>query len=108
MSMNFSGDLTLTDANTNYNLYTLMAAIRANVGRSFNYLKIIADTSNNGTNPVLKGDSTLTATIHSDKLFPDQIWERTSGKGCNDIPATQIYLRSASAAQKVHVEAILA
>lgn len=100
----FSRTLTLTSANTNYNLGTLIKALNSSASTEYSELIITADDAN--TAPVYFGsDSTnLSATDYGLKLLAgDSILMRASA--LNDgITATGIYLRSSSAAQKIHVE----
>jgi hypothetical protein len=87
--------VTLTDANTNYNLLTLVRAIDSTFVDQGN-ISIQTDPANLGA--VLMGDSNLSATRYGAKLSggSSMFYEKKALRGR--------YARSATAAQKLNIE----
>lgn len=106
MAQSFSGVITLTDANTNYNLYTLMATILTNVGRSFARIYFEAPQAN--SNAIARGNNSMADMVSGDKIFNALDTDvLQSGAGINSISATNIWLRSDGASQKLMIRADL-
>ena len=111
--MNVELTLTLTSADTNYNLNTLIQAAEAvlsqtvgfagnRVPTSYDEISISSDAANDGSNPIWLGDAALSASNYGFALLPNQAFSERSGKGCNDISTLTQYLRSHAATQVVH------
>lgn len=106
--------VTLTDANTNYHLLTLINAVveaeakyaGANCPATCRELNIQGDAANNATNPVLVGDALIDGTRYGFSLL--QVSSRTYRSDINNVNISDLYVRSASAAQKIHVEVVSA
>lgn len=90
--------VTLTSANTNYNLKTLIEAIEPMLQGQVDEATIQADE---GTGTVLVEDASLSGTRYGYVLNPgDSRTYRMPGR----IRTGEIYLRSATAGKKVNVE----
>ena len=95
--------ITLPDANTNYALSTLIAAVSAVLSFFLFEMEIIADAAN--TQPVLIGDETLSAGEYLKSLAAGASHkEEATGPG-DLIYASKWYLRSSAAGQKVKLKA---
>lgn len=99
----FTASITLTNSNTNYNIYTLCAAIRGVFPRKAQNLSISAPSSNSAV--VLLGDSTLSATQYGRELPAGGTtgWLGTN----NSVPLENFNARSSSAGQVLQIEAVL-
>lgn len=99
--------LTLTDANTNYNLHTLAAAVETELRTNFSQISLQPDPANSGL--VLIGDAALSGTryglalgtVTSPAAAAPVILR--SGSGAADQGLNALYARSGTAAQKVLV-----
>lgn len=105
MAKNFYRTVTLASANTNYNLYTLMAAIDPNVGRNFMQLQIIAPAGN--SNNVSIGWGGMSALSDGDEMFPTSSRNFDSGGGRNEISVTDKFVRSDGVDQKLFIRGML-
>lgn len=99
--------LTLTDADTNYNLYTLAAAIDSTLRTNHTQISLQPDPAN--TALVRVGDQSLSGTRYGLSLgtvtspaaaIPVIL---RSGSGAADQALNGLYARSASAGQKIAV-----
>lgn len=97
--------LTLTSANTNYRLSTLIAAVEPNERTTFSEIMIRAVDGIDGvganTNDVLIGDSNLATTRYYRPLAAGDSTYLSSGGGINGETTTHWYVRSAGAGQKI-------
>jgi hypothetical protein len=95
-----SATLTLSQANTVYNLYDLLSAARPEAPKVVAELYIIADNANSGS--VYVGDSTLSTSNYGAELAPGDpmLPRRTAG---NQIALDHVYLMASAANQKVNV-----
>ena len=93
--------VTLTNANTNYKLYTLMNDLDPRCPARCAEVQIQANSANAGT--VLVGDGSLSATNYGKEL--DSLDGTTVGGGSdkNGIALKNIYLRSATAGQVCNI-----
>lgn len=98
----FSGFVTLTSANTNYNLFSLVSTIDPNAAVNVAQLLII----NEGTNTISKGKSTMAALTDGDQIIPTDSRNYSNGYS-NGVSMSNIWVRSDGAAQKLWVEAIV-
>lgn len=99
--------LTLTDANTNYNLHDLAVAIEAGLRTNFSQISLQPIPANTGL--VLVGDEALSATRYglvlgtvTSPAAAEPVVLR-SGGGAADQSLKSLYARSAAAAQKIAV-----
>lgn len=99
--------LTLTNADTNYNLYDLAVAIEASLRTNFCQISLQPIPAN--TAIILVGDETLSATRYGAVLgavtAPAAVAPLvlSSGSGAADQCLKSLYARSASATQKIAV-----
>lgn len=96
--------VTLTNANTNYNLYDLAVAIRPLFPRRAKSFGIFAPSANVAA--VLVGDANLSTTHYGEEIGPSGRWGFIGTQ--NDIPVENFTARSASAGQKLALTAIIA
>lgn len=96
--------LTLTSANTNYRLATLIAAINAAETTNVSSITISSDDANAGV--VLVGDAELASTRYGARLLTGESMSFDTGSGINDQSTANKYLRSATAAQVIHVSLV--
>jgi len=99
--------LTLTDANTNYNLWSLAVAIEPTLRTNFTQINLQPDPANSAL--VRIGDEALSGTRYGLSLgtvtspAADIPIVLRSGSGAADVSLNTLYARSASAGQKVSV-----
>lgn len=97
--------LTLTSANTNYALYTLIAAVNSTERTGFAEIIIRAVDGIDGvganTSDVLIGDSNLATTRYFDSLSAGESIALSDGGGGNTESTTTWYVRSAGSGQKI-------
>jgi hypothetical protein len=100
--------VTLTSADTNYEIYTLVEAIvtvatnpsdAPGACREFN---IQSDPGNDGSNPILVGDSELSATRYGYSLSAGD--SRVYRSDINNVQVAGKYVRSHASGQKLNVE----
>jgi hypothetical protein len=99
--------LTLTDADTNYNLHTLAVAIESTLRTNFSQISLQPIPANTGL--VLIGDEALSGTryglvlgtVTSPAAAPAVVLR--SGSGGADQSLKSLYARSAAAGQKIAV-----
>ena len=98
--------LTLTLANTNYRLSTLISDIDPKERQAFSEIRIAASDGIDGvgsnTADVLVGDSNLSTTRFFLSLQPGEEHAERGGDGGGAVSTNSIYLRSASAGQKIN------
>jgi hypothetical protein len=92
--------LTLTNANQNYKLSTLIAAVDATTRKNFREVRISTDLANADT--VKIGDGALTAADFSEELAPGDSTNHGSNDGLSAVSTEDFFMRSATAGQKVH------
>lgn len=99
--MFFIRRLTLTNANTNYQLYSLFTALDGRVPARCAELQVQAGSGN--TAVVLVGDGSLSGSVYGKEL--DTLDSMTIGAGshANTVALKNVWLRSASAGQTVNV-----
>lgn len=93
--------VTLTNANQNYDLATLLLAVNANERIHAASIVLQAEFANTGD--VLIGDATMTATSFGMRLQPGDAWNLDSGGGANRVHLNEFQARSAAAGQKVNI-----
>lgn len=96
--------LTLVNANQNYQLATLIAAIDANTRRGFNEINLEADIGNADT--IRYGDGALSAADFGGEIIAGDSRRFASGDGTASRSTERIYMRSATAGQKIHFTGI--
>jgi hypothetical protein len=96
----FAVQVTLTSANTNYNLYDLVTAIEANAAPSVRELSLQADS-----NAVLVGDASLGTTRYGYQLTSGA--SRTYRSFAANVPLSAIWARSTSSGAKINIEGVL-
>jgi len=101
MANDFYRIITLTNANQNYSLYSLMVLVDANVARNFMQLQISAPDSN--TNNIALGANTMAGITDGDQLFPTSSRNLESSNGKNEISVTNKFVRSDAAGQKLFI-----
>ncbi len=95
--------LTLTAKDTNYNLLGLIVAIGAYLGAKFTCRELtIQSPVANGNAYVWKGADNMTGVFHGPELVAGQAITNRSDK--NNIPLSEIYLRSDTDGATVNVE----
>lgn len=97
--------LTLTSANTNYRIATLIESINSTEATNVSSLTILADSANAAD--ILVGDAALATTRYGVKLAPGESVSFDSGSGTNNEATSNKYVRSSSALQVVHVTLII-
>jgi hypothetical protein len=97
--------LTLTSADTNYKLSTLIAAVNPDERTRFSEIQLRAvdgiDGVGSNTNDVLVGDAYLSTSRYYRPLSAGDSTYLSDGSGRNGETTTVWYLRSAGAGQKV-------
>jgi hypothetical protein len=98
--------LTLTAANTNYSLASLIAAIESAERTTFRQIIILAvdgiDGSGGNTKDILLGDGNLSTSRYFVSLAAGESIDLSSGSAVNGETTTNWYVRSAAAGQKVN------
>ena len=99
--------LTLTSANTNYNIATLIAAINSAERKNFAQVVIVGYPGIDGvganTSDVLVGDASLATTRFFLALGANDQYTFYSGDGSNGVCTPSLFVRSAGAGQKINV-----
>lgn len=99
--MQVTAAITLTSANTNYDLYTLAVAVNAAFPKNCQELTVLADPAN--VAEVLCGDGTLSATQYGYNIAPGGSF--THRAPTNGISVSGRKIRSTSAGMILHLSA---
>jgi hypothetical protein len=97
----FYGVVTLTNADTNYNLYSLISAIKSTAARNCAQLELLAPLAN--TNNVAVGPGSMAALTDGDQMIAGDSRNFSGGGGANPVSVTEIFVRSDGAGQKLAV-----
>lgn len=101
----FSGVLTLAAQNTNYNLYSLIAAIDPNAAINVAQLLLIADDGNSNNIALIQGRA-MSAMTDGDQMIPTS--SRNFGNGfSNGVSLATFKVRSDANNQKLRVHCIV-
>jgi hypothetical protein len=99
--------LTLTSADTNYQVSALIAAINAAERKNFSQIVLLGypgiDGAGANTNDVLVGDAALSTARFFDALPASGSIAIQTGDATSSISTTSLWVRSAASGQKVNV-----
>lgn len=93
--------VTLTNANQNYDLATLLVAVNAAERIHASTITLQADSANTGD--ILIGDASMTASSFGVRLTPGETMLLDSGGAANRVHLNEYQARSAAAGQKVNI-----
>ena len=98
--------ITLTLADTNYNVLALVRAVEEACPASARELCLESDKANDAASKIMIGDSNLSGTRYGYQLSPGD--SRTYRAMVQNVPFGVLYARSASAGLKLNVEVMAA
>lgn len=99
--MFFIRNITLTAADTNYRLYTLLNAADSRIPARCAEIQIQAATAN--TAKVLIGDGGLSGSVFGKELNAESSTTIGAGSNSNTVPLKNLWARSASAGQVLNI-----
>jgi hypothetical protein len=92
--------LTLTNANQNYKLSTLIAAVDATTRKNFREIRLQAQKGN--ADSILIGDGALSAIDFGEELIAGDSTNHAAQDGLSCVSTEDFFMRSATAGQKVN------